>query len=173
MAQGGKPNPIWIIENCLIPELKTISPSNDPGYVTDFRGNVSLARFGPTNMPLVNDGFRDAALLLWLDRLGESRTVPGGHLGAANRHWSFDVYFIGGVKGDKSLHIDTVTSAEDHKRCMDKNPARDQVGGSAVNTWGINTRLVEPYRFIWDALEQGIGKWDCVWGIDYSTPTAG
>jgi hypothetical protein len=171
--QGGKPNLIWIFENCLLPELKAMSPTNDTGCFTDFKGNVFLAECRPDNMEKVNSEFRDTALLCWLDLIADSRTVPGGYIGDGRQHWGLHIYFIGGVKADRNIQIATATSAEDHKRVMRKNPARDQVGSTAANTWGINSTLVEPYRMIWDLIDQGIGKWDCTWCIDYSTPTTG
>lgn len=173
MVVSGKKNSVWILENCLLPELKAINPSTDPGYLTDLNGNAKIPDYDPTAQEKIQAEFTRAAILCWLRGAGGSSTARGGLVGG-NRHWSFEVFFQGGTKVDRHIQVATLQLVEDHRRAMDLNPQRDQPsGGTALNVWGVNTTLSEDYAFHWERMPEGIGMWTCAWRIDYQEPTTG
>lgn len=176
MAPGQNPDSKWIFENCLLPELQAISPANDSGYYTDLKGRVILTDVQPEDVAEIHQWFMQTGILVWVRGLGMSRTVPGGHLGEGGtpqkgrRHRSFVAVFNGGVRETRDVQMKTLALAEDHFRCMDINPARNQPGiAPTPNTWGVNTILEDDYIFHWEMLKQGLGLWSCAWRIDYMT----
>lgn len=164
MAIQGKSEIRWIWENCLRPELLAIREDNK------FYSNVDDVVL-PEYTHFLEDkdavwGAIEGCLIqAWIEFIHHVGGMIGGD---GKRSWAFDVVFIGGVRGDKT-RLRAIELAEDHKRVMDANPARDQQGGTVTNTWGRNTQLVQPYDFQKWATA-GIGAWECTWRVEYSQP---
>jgi len=162
---AGKSEVRWLVENCIVPDLKAIRIANQ--FMTDVDDVVF-----PDYSNFVEDkeavwkAIEGSVIQGWVTRDGYSETIGPGEIGGdGRRHWSFDVYFVGGLRGGKGLRLRAVDFASDHKRAIDSKPSRVNASASVQ----LNASLVRDYEFD-DWSTEGIGAWECIWRFDYTQP---
>jgi hypothetical protein len=155
----------WLLENCIVPDLKAIRTENK--FLTDV-DEVTTPDYSvfEEDKEKVWGAIETCTIQCWVTRDGFAETVSPRMIGGdGNRNWSFDVRFIGGLRGGKGLRMRAVDLASDHKRAIDATPSRAKSGASVQ----LNVVLVEDYDF--DRLStESIGAWECTWRFDYTQP---